>query len=124
MFKDLREYAENEEALKQELSECKARRGEAEQAIEEMREKAHGQEVRVRTMQVEMEKIRREAQMKSESQRFVEKDLETLRQENEQLRERLMERETERANMINEKERKERECKHLQNEVNRINQMV
>jgi hypothetical protein len=59
--------------------------------------------------------------MKGESQRFVEQDLDTLRSENEQLRERLIQLETDRANMINDKERKDRECKHLQNEVNRMN---
>jgi hypothetical protein len=40
------------------------------------------------------------------------------------LRERLIQLETDRANMINDKERKDRDCKHLQNEVNRMNQMV
>jgi hypothetical protein len=75
-------------------------------------------------MQIECEKLRRDATLKGESQRFVEQDLETLRSENEQLRERLIQLETDRANMINDKERKDRECKHLQNEVNRMNQMV
>lgn len=32
--------------------------------------------------------------------------------------------ETERANYMNERERKDRECKQLQNELNRINSMV
>jgi chromosome segregation ATPase len=72
-------------------------------------------------MQIECEKLRREAAMKGESHRFVEQDLDTLRSENEQLRERLIQLETDRANMINDKERKDRECKHLQNEVNRMN---
>jgi septal ring factor EnvC (AmiA/AmiB activator) len=72
-------------------------------------------------MQIECEKLRREATLKGESQRFVEQDLDTLRSENEQLRERLIQLETDRANMINDKERKDRECKHLQNEVNRMN---
>ena len=34
-------------------------------------------------MQIECEKLRREAAMKGESQRFVEQDLDTLRSENE-----------------------------------------
>jgi hypothetical protein len=34
-------------------------------------------------MQIESEKLRREAAMKGESQRFVEQDLDTLRSENE-----------------------------------------
>jgi regulator of replication initiation timing len=72
-------------------------------------------------MQIECEKLRRESTLKGESQRFVEQDLDTLRSENEQLRERLIQLETDRANMINDKERKDRECKHLQNEVNRMN---
>ncbi len=54
----------------------------------------------------------------------MEQDLESLRSENENLRDRLIQLETERANLLNEKERKDRECKHMQNEVNRINQMV
>ena len=72
-------------------------------------------------MQIECDKLRRDATLKGESQRFVEQDLDTLRSENEQLRERLIQLETDRANMINDKERKDRECKHLQNEVNRMN---
>ena len=71
-----------------------------------------------------MDKLRREANMKNESQRYVEKDLEQLRQENENIRDRLIQLETERANFINERERKDRECKHLSNEVNRMNQMI
>lgn len=72
-------------------------------------------------MQIECDKLRRDATLKGESQRFVEQDLDTLRSENEQLRERLIQLETDRANMINDKERKDRECKHMQNEVNRMN---
>ena len=54
----------------------------------------------------------------------MEKDLEQLRSENENIRDRLIQLETERANFINERERKDRECKHLSNEVNRMNQMI
>jgi chromosome segregation ATPase len=61
MFKDLKEYAENEESLKQELMEYKTRKGDAEALIEDLREKSHNQEVKLRTMQVEVEKLRREA---------------------------------------------------------------
>jgi hypothetical protein len=64
-------------------------------------------------MGVELDKLRREAAMKTESQRYVEKDLESLRADNENLRDRLIQLETERANFINERERKDRESKHL-----------
>ena len=121
MFKDLRDYAESEENLKMDLNEHKTRRLELESINEDLQEKSHNQELKIRNIQVELDKLRREAAMKQESQRFVEKDLEVLRSENETLRDRLIQLETERANMINERERKDRDCKHLQNEVNRMN---
>jgi uncharacterized protein (DUF3084 family) len=62
--------------------------------------------------------------MKNESHRLVEQDLDTLRSENETLRDRLIKLETDRANLINDKERKDRDCKHLQNEVNRMNSII
>ncbi len=124
MYKDLREYAENEETLKQELIENKSRRLELETISEDLREKSQNQEIKIRNLQSEIDKARREATLKNESHRFVEKDLESLRNENESLRERLIQMETEKANFMNERERKERESKHLQNEVNRMNQMI
>jgi chromosome segregation ATPase len=124
MFKDLREYAESEEGVKLELQENKARRLELETMCEDLKERTHNQELKVRNMGVELDKVRREAAMKTESQRYVEKDLESVRAENESLRDRLIQLETERANFMNERERKDRESKHLQNEVNRMNQMV
>jgi len=57
--------------------------------------------------------VRREAILKNESHRYVEKDLDSLRLENESLRDRLIQLETERANFLNERERKDRESKHL-----------
>ena len=113
MFKDLKDFAEAEETLKLELHENKTRRIELEGMVEDLREKTHNQEVKVRTLQGELEKTRREAALKTESQRFVEKDLEAQRIENEGLRDRLIQLETERANLINDKERKDRDCKHL-----------
>lgn len=91
---------------------------------EDLKERTHNQELKVRNMGVELDKVRREAALKTESQRYVEKDLESVRAENESLRDRLIQLETERANFMNERERKDRESKHLQNEVNRMNQMV
>ena len=113
MFKDLKEFAENEETIKLELQEHKGRRHEVESIAEDLRDKTHNQENKVRTLQVELEKLRREASIKVESQRFVDQDLDTLRNENEALRDRLIQLETDRANMINEKERKDRDSKHL-----------
>ncbi len=75
-------------------------------------------------MNAEMEKLKREASIKQETQKLVEQDLEALKCESDMLRERLMVLESEKANLLNEKERKDRECKHLQNEVYRINSMV
>jgi regulator of replication initiation timing len=57
--------------------------------------------------------VRREATLKNESHRYVEKDLDSLRLENESLRDRLIQLETERANFLNERERKDRESKNL-----------
>lgn len=124
MFKDLKEYAECEESLKFEAHEHKLRRNEMEGLVEDLREKAHHQEIKIRTIQVELDKLRREASLKLESHRFVEQDLDKLRIENETLRDRLIQLETEKANLMNDKERKDRDCKHLQNELNRINAMV
>jgi hypothetical protein len=72
MFKDLKEYAIGEETLKVEVHEHKSRRLELESMVEELREKNHNQEIKVRTQQVEIEKLRRENQLKWESQRFIE----------------------------------------------------
>lgn len=77
MFKDLREYAESEEGVKQELLENKTRRLELETIAEDLKEKSHNQELKIRNMGVELDKVRREAAMKTESQRYVEKDLES-----------------------------------------------
>jgi hypothetical protein len=41
MFKDLREYAENEETIKQEMNEHKNRRHELESLAEDLKEKSH-----------------------------------------------------------------------------------
>jgi len=43
---------------------------------EDLKERTHNQELKVRNMGVELDKVRREAAMKTESQRYVEKDLE------------------------------------------------
>lgn len=124
MFKDLKEFAENDEQLKLELHENRSRRIEMEGLVEDLKERTMNQEVKIRSQQGEIEKIRREQSLKNESHRFVEQDLDTLRSENETLRDRLIQLETDRANLINDKERKDRDCKHLQNEVNRMNSMV
>lgn len=83
MYKDLKEFAESEDTIKYELSEHKSRRLELEGMVEELRQVAHSQEVKLRSQQVEHEKIRKESAIKSESLRFVEQDVESLRNENE-----------------------------------------
>ena len=67
MFKDLKDFAENEENIKMELHETKSRRHEAEGLTEDLKEKCHHQEVKLRTIQMEVEKLRRETSIKSES---------------------------------------------------------
>lgn len=64
MYKDLKEFAGNEEALKVEVHEYKARRLELEGIVEELREKNHHSEVKIRTQQVELEKLRRDSTLK------------------------------------------------------------
>jgi hypothetical protein len=58
--------------------------------IEELKEQTYSQEIKVRSQQVELDKLRRDQQLRIEQQRFLEQDLETLRAENDQLRERLI----------------------------------
>jgi hypothetical protein len=58
--------------------------------IEELKGQTYSQEIKVRSQQVELDKLRRDQQLRIEQQRFLEQDLETLRAENDQLRERLI----------------------------------
>lgn len=78
-----------------------------------MKEKTHYQEVKLRTIQIECEKLRKDAILKGESQIFVDQDLDTLRNENEELRERIIQMETDTENLINDNLWKNRQCKHL-----------
>jgi hypothetical protein len=50
MFKDLRDYAENEEAIKHELNENKNQRFELEGLVEDLKERGHNQEIKIRNM--------------------------------------------------------------------------
>ena len=67
MFKDIKDFVDNEQLLKQELMEYKSRRGEADALIEDLREKFHNSEVKLRSIQTENDKIRRETTLKLES---------------------------------------------------------
>ena len=67
MFKDLRDYAESEETIKQDLIEQKSRRMELETITLDLKEKTQNQEFKIRSMQGELDKLRREAALKSES---------------------------------------------------------
>lgn len=50
--------------------------------------------------------------------------MDDLANENKQLRERLSIMEQDKINLVNDKERRERDCKNMQNELNRISSMV
>jgi predicted nuclease with TOPRIM domain len=50
--------------------------------------------------------------------------MDELSNENKFLREKLQQLEQEKANLLNEKERRDRDCKNMQTELNRMNQMV
>jgi len=67
MFKDLRDFAENDQSLKLEVNELKQRKIDVEHLNEELRERTHNQEVKLRSLQLECEKIKRDAAMKVES---------------------------------------------------------
>ena len=41
MYKDLKEFAENEETIKQELNESKNRQSDLESLVEDLRERSH-----------------------------------------------------------------------------------
>lgn len=49
MFKDLKEYSIREETLKVEVHEHKSRRLELENVVEDLREKGHNSEIKLRT---------------------------------------------------------------------------
>ena len=50
--------------------------------------------------------------------------MDEMANENKQLRDRLANMESEKINLVNDKERRERDCKNMQNELNRISSMV
>lgn len=55
---------------------------------------------------------------------MMERNIDDMKCENDELRDRLAHMETERINLINEKERRERDCKNMQSEINRFNQII
>lgn len=71
-----------------------------------------------------MEKLRRDHQYKQEQTKMAEQTIDEMANENKQLRERLAIMEQDKINLANEKERRERDCKNMQNELNRISSMV
>lgn len=60
-----------------------------------------------------MERHKREAQSLNEHNRIVERTVEELKHENNSFRDRLTQLESEKINLFNEKERRERECKSM-----------
>ncbi len=60
-----------------------------------------------------MEKVRREQMLKGEQSRNSEMEVYELSEENKMLRSKLEDIEIEKANLKNDKERKDRECKSL-----------
>ena len=75
-------------------------------------------------MNTELEKLRRENSYKLEQSKMAEQGMDELTNENKLLRDRLANMEQEKMNLANEKERRERDCKNMQNELNRISSMV
>lgn len=62
--------------------------------------------------------------MTKDHSKMVERNMEELREENTELRDKLCHFDTERINWINEHERKEREIKNMQAEINRFNSLI
>ena len=68
--------------------------------------------------------MRREHQISNDQLKLMERNIDELRRENDSLREKLTKQDQERINLINEKERRERDCKNMQAELNRFNSVI
>ena len=54
----------------------------------------------------------------------MERNIDDLKRENDSLKDRLGFMETEKQNLLSEKERRERDCKNMQADLNRVNAMI
>ena len=54
----------------------------------------------------------------------MERNIDDLKRENDSLKDRLGFMETEKQNLLSEKERRERDCKNMQADLNRFNAMI
>ena len=124
MFNDLKSFAQGEEQIKMDFIENRTKLEEAEILNQDLLEKTQNQELKIRNLQNEMEKTRREQSYKQENERMFQQSMDDLANENKQLRERLSIMEQDKINLVNDKERRERDCKNMQNELNRISSMV
>lgn len=71
-----------------------------------------------------MEKLKKERTINDESSKSSDRMIDELKSENDSLRDKLTSLEQEKVNLISEKERRERDCKSMQIELNRINSMI
>jgi hypothetical protein len=69
--------------------------------------------MKIRSQQSEIDRVKRDTIISSEQNRILERTIEDLKHENNQFRDRLTMLESEKINLFNEKERRERECKSM-----------
>ncbi|CDW71532.1 UNKNOWN [Stylonychia lemnae] len=124
MFSDLRNITQTEEQYKVDILEGRGKRQELEIQNEDLRERTSIQEQKIKSLQAELEKVKRETNHKLEQSKMNELNMEEMRDENKQLRDRLTQIEQERINLVSDRERKDRDNKNLQAELNRMSQMV
>ncbi len=86
MYADLKDISTNEERWKVEILENKGRRQELESLNADLQERFGNQELKVRSLQNEIERLRREQNSKSD---VLEQSMIEMRDENKYLRERL-----------------------------------
>ena len=72
MFSDLKDLSQNEESLKLDIITEKNKRQEVEGYLEDLWEKTTNQEIKIRTLQAELEKFKRETSLKTEQNRMAE----------------------------------------------------
>lgn len=82
MFSDLQEMARNEELSKADRMENKNKRQEYEIFNEDLREKVQNQEQKIRGLQGEIERMRRESSYKNEQGKMVEQNMDEMREGN------------------------------------------
>eukprot|EP00347_Sterkiella_histriomuscorum_P014734 403359749 len=124
MYGDLRSITHTEEQYKVDILESRSKRQELEIHNQDLIEKSTILEQKIKSMNIEMEKLRRENASKSDQSRMHEQNMIDMRDENKMLRDKLANMEQDRINLQNEKERRDRDCKNMQSELNRMNSMI